>query len=216
MFTGLIEETGTVETVRCGERYRHLEIRAERVLAGTVPGDSIAIDGACQTVVALGEESFTVETLAVSLDKTTLGDYSSGRRVNLERAVTPHSRLGGHFVQGHVDGTARVVQIRKEGPNGYITVKLPPELRPYCVDEGSIAIDGVSLTIAELNDTRVTVNVIPVTWRQTVLRERVAGSRVNIEVDIIGRYVARMLGVANTRGTGTITRAKLAEWGYPS
>ncbi len=190
--------------------------RAERVLAGTVLGDSIAIDGACQTVVARSEGSFTVETLAVSLDKTTLGDYSTGRRVNLERTVTPQSRLGGHFVQGHVDATARVTQIRKEGHNGYITVELPPELRPYCVGEGSIAIDGVSLTIAELDDARATVNVIPVTWRETVLRERVAGSRVNIEVDIIGRYVARMLGDAYTGGTGTITEAKLAEWGYQS
>ncbi len=221
MFTGLIEEIGTVISVRRERRYQLLEIQAQTVLEGTVTGDSIAIDGACQTVTALGSGRFTVETLAVSLEKTTLGEYRPGRSVNLERAVTPATRLGGHFVQGHVDGVARVQNLQREGQNVFLTVEIPPELSLYCVAEGSLALDGVSLTIAGLSGTRATVNIIPVTWDRTVLRERAIGDNVNLEVDIIGRYVARMLGVDPDRDDRTaaengseLTMEKLARWGY--
>lgn len=208
MFTGLIEETGTVAAIRRAGEYQQLEIEAKCVLEGTQPGDSIAIDGVCQTVTTIDSHRFTVDTLAVSLRKTTLGSRRPGQRVNLERAVTPATRLGGHFVQGHVDGVARVISVRREDRNVFLTVDIPGELAIYCVAEGSVALDGVSLTIADLQDTRVTMNIIPVTWEQTVLRDRKAGDGMNLEVDIIGRYVARMLGA------DALTKEKLEKWGY--
>jgi riboflavin synthase len=208
VFTGLIEEIGTVVALRRAGEYQQLEIEAERVLEGAQRGDSIAIDGVCQTVTTLDARRFTVDTLAVSLQKTTMATWRPGQRVNLERAVTPSTRLGGHFVQGHVDGVARVLSVRREERNVFLAVEVPRELAIYCVAEGSIALDGVSLTIAELQDRRITMNIIPLTWEQTVLRDRKPGDGINVEVDIIGRYVARMLGV------GTLTAEKLEKWGY--
>lgn len=195
MFTGLVEEVGRVRRARGTAGYQLLEVEAHRVLQGTSLGDSISLDGTCQTVTDLGKDYFAVETLAVSLEKTTLGEYRPGRPVNLERALTPQSRMGGHFVQGHVDAVAKVAQVREERENVYFTVTVSETVLPYCVDEGSIAIDGVSLTIAALSGTEITINVIPSTWKSTVLPNRGVGERVNIEVDIIGRYVARMLGL---------------------
>jgi riboflavin synthase len=222
MFTGLVEEVGTVRGVRRSGSYQILRVAATTVLEGTRLGDSISIDGACQTVTDLTGESFTVETLAASLDKTTLGAYRPGRRVNLERALTPSSRLGGHFVQGHIDGTGEVTEVREEGRNIFFSVDLGEELSRFCVGEGSIAIDGVSLTIAALKGREATVNVIPATWRETALADRSPGDRVNIEVDILGRYVARMLGLSalgststeTPRGNGALTAERLQALGY--
>lgn len=216
MFTGLVEEVGTVRRVRRTGKYQTVEIAASTVLQETRLGDSIAIDGACQTVTDLASDYFAVETLAVSLEKTTLGEYRPGRRVNLERALTPRSRLGGHFVQGHVDAVATVADVREERENVYFTVALPEELLPYCVSEGSITVDGVSLTIADLSGEEAMINVIPSTWRDTVLRERRPGAKVNIEVDIIGRYVARFLGydAAPAGPQGGLTAEKLKSLGY--
>jgi riboflavin synthase len=216
MFTGLIEEVGTVAAVHREGDYQRIEIEAVTVTADSAPGDSISLDGACQTVTSVRSGRFTVDTLAVTLSKTTLGEYRPGRRVNLERAVTPATRLGGHFVQGHVDGTGRVHRVRRDGHNVFLTVEVPPELLLYCVAEGSIAVEGISLTIAELHGSLVTINVIPVTWSATTLADRTAGERVNLEVDIIGRYVARMLGLAGAAAepNSVLTENTLAQWGY--
>ena len=219
MFTGLVEEIGTVTSIWKHSDYQLLEIRADHVLKDTAVGDSISIDGVCQTVTHLYGNRFLVEVLAVSLAKTTFGTFRSGRRVNLERSVTLSTRLGGHLVQGHVDATAAVVSLSRNQKNGYLTVELPPELETYCVREGSIAIDGVSLTIAQLRGTLVTVNIIPLTWERTVLSERRIGDRANIEVDIIGRYVARMLGIEkqpnHTQPSSfRLTPENLLAWGY--
>ncbi len=217
MFTGLVEEIGTVRNVRRSGSYQLLEIAASEVLDGTRLGDSISIDGACQTVTELKNDAFLVETLSSSLEKTTLGEYRPGRRVNLERALTPGSRLGGHFVQGHVDGTAGVWEIREEGPNVFFSVELGADLAAYCVSEGSIAIDGVSLTIADLDETVATINVIPATWRETALGDRKKGDRVNVEVDILGRYVAKMLGLGADRQKSAgnpLTAERLLALGY--
>lgn len=220
MFTGLVEEIGAVRSVQARSRMRVLTITAERVITDTRVGDSIAVDGVCQTVTAIGDNWFSVETLAASLDKTNLGDLRSGRRVNLERALLPTTRLGGHFVQGHVDGTATVERIDEEGANVFFSVRLPENLLRYCIREGSIAIDGVSLTIAELRDPIVTINVIPTTWNDTALADRRPGDRVNIEVDVLARYVARMMerpGEVRTPSPEPhpgITEARLREMGY--
>lgn len=219
MFTGLVEEIGSVTSVQKNSDYQLLEIQADRVLRGTVIGDSICIDGACQTVTQLVGNHFSVEVLAVTLEKTTLGTFRSGRQVNLERSVTPSTRLGGHIVQGHVDDTATVVAVSRNHRNVFLTIELPDELKNYCVREGSIAIDGVSLTIAELCGIQVTVNIIPLTLESTVLAERRIGDRVNIEIDIIGRYVARMLGVDKQLNVeqstpSRLTSENLVAWGY--
>lgn len=223
MFTGLVEEVGAVRRVARSGEYQRMTVTARKVLEGTAVGDSIALDGVCQTVTRVYADSFEVETLAVSLAKTTMGQWRPGRPVNLERSLTPSSRLGGHFVQGHVDGRAPVVELRQEGQNGYLTIAVAADLAAGCVAEGSIAIDGVSLTIATLGDggdggARVTVNVIPHTWSATSLGGRRVGDEVNVEVDILGRYVARFLsrggsGETTSRG-GALSREALATWGY--
>jgi riboflavin synthase len=191
VFTGLIEDLGSVERVSGSGGYRLIEIRSAELAPTLTLGESISVDGACQTVTKQTDEVFSVETLAVSLRKTTLGELRRGSQVNLETSVTPRTKLGGHFVQGHVDGVARVAKVRQAGKNGYLDVVLPEGLARYCVSEGSIAIAGVSLTVAALTGTRVSVNVIPSTWNNTNLKQLKGGSRVNIETDVIARYVER-------------------------
>ncbi len=220
MFTGIVEEIGTVRSVRRQGRFQELTVGAQTVLEDTRIGDSISIDGVCQTVTQLNEASFTVETLDASLGKTTLGTYRTGRKVNLERAVTPTSRMGGHIVQGHVDGTGTVRGIRTSGHNVYFAVELPPELAGYVISEGSIAIDGTSLTISELTGTTVVINIIPTTWNATALADRRTGDAVNIEVDVLARYVAQLLStgavVAAPAGAENqgLTAARLQALGY--
>ncbi len=226
MFTGLVEEIGRIRSVSRSGAYQRMSVECRAVLDGLSVGDSVSIDGACQTVAAVESSAFSVDTLAESLSKTTLGEFAVGRRVNLERAVTPQTRLGGHFVQGHVDATATVIAISRDGANGYLTVNLPEDLELYVVREGSVALNGVSLTIARLDRTRVTVNIIPVTWEATTLGDLREGAGVNVEVDIIGRYVARMLGReipdrkslgrpgAPAAGVGSLTPEQLSAWGY--
>lgn len=209
MFTGLIEEIGLVRSVRAAGDYRLLTIAATHVLDGTRRGDSIAIDGACQTVTDTQPGQFTVEVLAATLQKTTLGTLRGGRRVNLERALSPQRRLGGHFVQGHIDATATVTAVREDNKNVYLTVTLPEQLGVYCIPEGSVAIDGVSLTIAAMIDGEITINVIPTTWRDTVLADRRVGDRVNIEIDVLARYVARMLA-GTAQDTTPVTAQAIA------
>ena len=193
MFTGLVEEVGTVTRLHRRGEYQELRIEARKVLEDLEKGDSIAINGVCQTAVKIDESSFTVETLAVSLRKTSLGSVKKGQRVNLERAVRADSRLGGHIVQGHVDGTARVSSVRRRGENIFFQILLPAGSETFCVAGASIAIDGVSLTIAELRGQRLTVNIIPTTWKDTVLNEHRPGDLVNIEIDIMARYAAHLL-----------------------
>ncbi|GAB4221822.1 MAG: riboflavin synthase [Spirochaetales bacterium] len=200
MFTGIVEEVGTIRSIqRLGTGWVQIEVEAKVVLEGSKVGDSIAIDGVCQTIKRLGSRSFTVDTLAESLKKTTLGTLRSGSRVNLERALRLEGRLDGHFVQGHVSGVARIQTIRKERDNVYLTLVLPPPLLHYCVPEGSIALDGISLTIASIRDNTITVNLIPVTLERTTWKYKKEGDLVNVETDIIGRYVEKFLGPGKHR-----------------
>lgn len=194
MFTGLVEEIGRVAAVKRSADYRRIRIQAEKVLEEVKKGDSISVDGACQTVVAFGKDYFEVESLGVTLEKTTLGSLRQGAPVNLERALSLSSRLDGHLVQGHVDGTGRVTAVRKSGKNIYLSVRITKDLSRYCVSEGSITIDGVSLTVSKIAETEVTVNIIPTTWADTALQYCRAGSVVNIEVDMIARYLEKLVG----------------------
>ncbi|WP_319559508.1 riboflavin synthase [Marispirochaeta sp.] len=215
MFTGLVEEIGTIHSFKRRGEYQQMEITGRKVLDGTRPGDSIAVDGVCQTVTEIRKGSFLVDVLSATLKKTTFGQFRLGRRVNLERAMSLGDRLGGHLVQGHIDAAGRVTEVRREEKNVFFSLDLPQKLVPLCVAEGSIAIDGVSLTIAEIAGPCITVNVIPLTWEKTVLSDRKAGDGVNIEADIIGRYVARMLGYFSSREQKPgLSRERLESLGY--
>ncbi|MFW6362178.1 MAG: riboflavin synthase [Spirochaetota bacterium] len=193
MFTGLVEEVGTVGSINRRAAYQLLRVHAQQVLDDLQLGDSIAVNGVCLTVTELHADGFSVETLEVSLQKTSLGSLRAGSRVNLERALLAGSRMGGHVVQGHVDGLARITALQRKSENVYIELLLPHDLARFCVAEGSIAVEGISLTVAALRGSRITLNVIPATWRYTVLSDRRQGDRVNIEVDIMARYVERLL-----------------------
>ena len=199
MFTGIVEELGTVEAVERQSDAVRLTVRADIVLEDTALGDSIAVNGCCLTVVSTGSSDgnatdlWTADVMAETLAKTGLGSLTAGDRVNLERAVTVGSRLGGHLVQGHVDGVGYVVG-REPGDNWeVVTFSMPHELAPYLVDKGSITVDGVSLTVVEAHRDGFTVSLIPETLRRTTLGFRAPGDAVNLEDDVIGKYVARQL-----------------------
>jgi riboflavin synthase len=215
MFTGIIEETGTVQSIVKEAGRARLTITASRVLEGTRLGDSINIDGVCQTVSDLRNGTFSVYTLAESLKKTTLGSLSPGSRVNLERAALPSTRLGGHIVQGHVSCAAPIRELSSGGGNVYLSVEAPREHLKYCVQEGSVALDGISLTVAAINGNLIRVNIIPATFEGTSLKGKKTGDLMNLETDIMGRYVENLLRpyIAAPAAEG-LTEEKLKELGY--
>jgi riboflavin synthase len=193
MFTGIIEELGIVEAVERQSDAVRLTVRATAVLEDAALGDSISVNGCCLTVAERTADTWTADVMAETLDTTGLGALAPGQRVNLERAVTAGTRLGGHLVQGHVDGVGHVVR-RDPGDHwDVVTISLPPALAPYLVDKGSITVDGVSLTVVDAGDDDFTVSLIPETLRRTTLGFREPGDPVNLEVDVIGKYVARQL-----------------------
>lgn len=193
MFTGIVEEIGVVRHVAETPSGRRLEISAERVLERLAIDDSIAVSGVCLTVVARDDRSFTVDAVPETLARTTLGGISRGTRLDLERAATPVTALGGHIVQGHVDGTVALVERHAEGDGARLRFRLPRDLSRYVVEKGFIAVDGVSLTIASVAKTTFDVALIPHTARRTTLGSLRADDLVNVEVDIIGKYVERLL-----------------------
>lgn len=193
MFTGIVEELGTVEGVEPGSDSARLTIRGPLVTSDAVHGASIAVNGVCLTVTAVEEETFTVDVMAQTLALTSIGELVPGDRVNLERAMAADGRFGGHIVQGHVDATATLLS-REQGDR-WETVRftLPAALAPYLVPQGSITVDGVSLTVASLDGDTFTVSLIPTTLELTTLGRRGPGERVNLEVDVLAKYVERML-----------------------
>lgn len=194
MFTGIVEETGTVRALE-GHR---LVVEARTVREGARAGDSIAVNGTCLTVTALEPDAFTVELSNETLARTNLGALRAGAPVNLERALAASARLGGHIVQGHVDGTGTLLSLEGTPEARVLTVEAPASLGRYIVAKGFIAVDGMSLTVVEVRDApggaaRFTVAVIPYTFDHTVLRSRRAGDALNLEVDILAKYVERLL-----------------------
>ena len=193
MFTGIVEELGTVEQIEQQSDAIRLTVRATTVLEDAELGDSISVNGCCLTVAERTEATWTADVMAETLARTGLGVLAAGDRVNLERAVTAGTRLGGHLVQGHVDAVGHVVR-REPGEHwDVVTVAMPRELAPYLVDQGSVTVDGVSLTVVEAGEDEFTVSLIPETLRRTTLGFREPGDPVNLEVDVIGKYVARQL-----------------------
>lgn len=195
MFTGMVEELGVVESIQDQDEALRLTVRGPRVVSDAAPGDSIAVDGCCLTVVGRDEESFTADVMKETLDRTSLGALRPGARVNLERAATLATRMGGHLVQGHVDGVGDIVRRSPSEHWEVVEVTLPAGLAVYLVDKGSVTVDGVSLTVVHVDDARgtFTVSLIPETLERTTLGRKGVGEPVNLEVDVVAKYVERML-----------------------
>src|SRR5215471_7835116 len=190
MFTGIIEELGTVETPP-----PRLRVRCATVMQDISEGASIAVNGVCLTALALTERSFSADLAPETMRRTNLGDLRAGSRVNLERPLSPSGRLSGHIVQGHVDGTGELLALEELGDNNWwLQVRIPQELDRYLVYKGSIALDGVSLTVAELRGEVAAITVIPHTYLNTTLGARKPGERVNIECDMLAKHVEKLLG----------------------
>ena len=189
MFTGIVEEVGTVGTLDSNR----LVVRACRVMEDLKMGDSISINGACMTVVELDKGSFGVDVSPETLRRTSLGKLEPGHRMNLERPLSVNDRLGGHMVQGHVDATARITSIRPEGDCFAFRVGNPKRLSPYIVEKGFITVDGISLTVVKKSVSSFTLSIIPFTLQNTNLQDKVAGDRVNLEADILAKYVESIL-----------------------
>lgn len=218
MFTGIVKDVGTVGSVKRqngGLRLRVEHAGSEAFHALSVD-ESVSLSGACQTVVAAGDGWFEVDTVEETLLKSTLGSLRSGSRVNLERALRPMDRLGGHFVLGHVDCVGSVTGVKELGSSCEIWIDYPQEFAAYLVPAGSVTIDGVSLTAAKLGEASFAVAVIPFTFAHTTINSLAAGSRVNLEFDILGKYVSRRLSLqgAGTFGVSRIDEAWLRENGF--
>jgi riboflavin synthase len=192
MFTGIIKELGSVEAVETSDDGARLRIRAD-LASDLTSGDSVAVNGACLTATSVGDGDFQADVMHQTLSLTTLGGLEASSRVNLELPLRATDRLGGHVVQGHVDGTATVAEVSADGFAKRLRVELPDELLPYVVERGSIAIEGVSLTIADLSDAVLEVSLIPETLERTTLGALEPGDRVNVECDVLARYVRRQL-----------------------
>lgn len=193
MFTGIIEETGTLERTRRGRDSAVLRIRACKVLTDVKPGDSIAVNGVCLTVTSFDTVGFTADVMHETLNRSSLGALQPGSRVNLERAMPANGRFGGHIVAGHVDGTGQVIQIRKDDNAVWYTISAQSEVLRYVVEKGSIAIDGISLTVASVSAADFSVSVIPHTVAVTNLKDRRAGDMVNLENDMVGKYIEKFM-----------------------
>lgn len=203
MFTGLIEEVGTVARMEGSARGAKLTIRCKTVLENTRIGDSIATNGVCLTVTGRTGDTFTADVMAESLRRSGLGTLRTGDRVNLERAMPADGRFGGHIVSGHIDGTGTVRELAPEGDNAvWVTVAAEPALLRYIVEKGSIAIDGISLTVAFVDDQCFKVSIIPHTGAETTLLHRKPGDTVNLECDIIAKYIEKLMKPAETPKSG--------------
>lgn len=210
MFTGIVEELGVVESIEDQADALRLTVRGPVVVSDAAPGDSIAVDGCCLTVVTREGETFTADVMRETLDRTSLGALRPGGRVNLERAATLATRMGGHLVQGHVDAVGDVVGRTRSEHWEVVEISLPRRLAAYLVEKGSITVDGISLTVVEVDDARgtFTVSLIPETLDRTTLGGKGVGEPVNLEVDVVAKYVERMLSArlpgapAETTGKG--------------
>ena len=215
MFTGIIEEVGFVRHVVSGSRSGEIAIRAGTVLEGTRIGDSIAVNGVCLTVTRLLSDGFTADVMPETLRRSNLGSLRSGDPVDLERAMPAQGRFGGHIVSGHIDGVGIITELRREENAVWVRISADSALLAQIVEKGSIAIDGISLTVAAVTGRDFQVSVIPHTAQETILLSKGPGERVNLETDIIGKYVQKMLGQPGDTAKGSgITREFLQEYGF--
>jgi riboflavin synthase len=200
MFTGIIEALGIVHSVSAGEEGSRLVVAARAIARETAIGDSIAVNGVCLTAVEAGPETLAFDAIPETLRRSNLGELSAGDVVNLERPLAAGARLSGHFVQGHVDGVGRVAAVREEGSSVRIGIAIPPELRRYVVEKGSVAVDGISLTAAAVTADSFEVAIIPHTRAVTTLGRKGIGASLNLEVDILAKYVENLLAGRSAEG----------------
>lgn len=214
MFTGIIEEIGTVRRIQYGQHSARIEIEAELVLEDAKPGDSIAVNGVCLTVAALKGNAFSADVMHETLNRSSLAALSSGSHVNLERAMRADGRFGGHIVAGHIDGVGKITDIRRDDNAVWFTIAAGPGIMRYIVEKGSIAVDGISLTVANVRSGSFSVSTIPETMSRTILGERRKGNEVNLETDMIGKYVERFVTSAGGQKQSGLTKEFLEQYGF--
>lgn len=210
MFTGLIEEIGVVKEKRSTGKGFRFHFSADKILSELKTGDSINVNGVCQTVVEFNNSYFCVDTVEETVKKTNFGSLKIGDVVNLERAMSANGRFGGHFVLGHVDAIGKILSINKTSIGYELTVKFDSKYSNYLIPVGSVAVDGISLTLADVNHSDFKIAVIPHTWENTILKSKKNGDTVNLEFDIIGKYVLKSLG----KNSGIISEDWLSKLGY--
>jgi riboflavin synthase len=198
MFTGLVKEVGKVKNITVNTEGKLFEYESAELIEDMEIDDSVSINGACQTVIRKSEKSFFAQAVGTTLEKTNLNDLKAGDPVNMELALRLADRLGGHLVQGHINGTGKIKKIMNQGKNYLLTVGFPAELSKYFIEEGSVCLEGISLTISHLGQNELTVSIIPHTWDQTTLKWAKVGKKVNIEVDLVAKYIERMLLMGRT------------------
>ena len=214
MFTGLVAELGSVEKLAQQGNSFHLTVAAQKVMQNLKIGDSVAVNGVCLTVVHLGDASFTADVMPETVRLTNIGLLHAGDRVNLERTLRLCDGLDGHIVSGHVEGLGTIASRRPDGIAMVVTITTPPELLKYIIKKGSIAIDGISLTVTEVTETSFSVSLIPHTAKETTLGFKDVGDRVNLETDIIAKYVERMLGFNKKQEEPLLDKSMLFENGF--
>ena len=214
MFTGIVEEIGKIEKATPIAGGLKLKINAAKILEDINVNDSICINGVCLTVTETGQNYFLVDAVGTTLEKTTFSNAQKNDSVNLERSVKLNDRLGGHLVQGHVNGIGQITEIKKLGENYLVKISISAELERYLIKEGSIAINGISLTIAKLEKNVISISIIPHTWQNTNLKEKNIKDNVNVEVDILAKYVEKLLSKSNSSSEKNISEGWLKELGY--
>lgn len=213
MFTGIIEEVGTLKSIQRKTNAIGLTISAYEIMKDIKLGDSIAVNGICLTVTSFADTDFTVDVMQETLSRTSLSSLKNGGKVNLERAMSMKGRFGGHIVTGHIDGTGTITQIQKDSIAVWYTIKTMPSIMRYIIEKGSIAIDGISLTVAKVSPDDFSVSIIPHTIENTILSSKKVNDVVNLENDCIGKYVERLV-FSDEKKESTITRDFLVKYGF--
>ena len=213
MFTGIVEEIGSISGIKQGKNSEILTIKAKKVLEDTKIGDSIAVNGICLTVTALSSDSFTADVMHETINRSSLSKLKYGSKVNLERAMPVNGRFGGHIVSGHVDGTGTIINIKPDDNAIWYKIQANQQILKYIVETGSITIDGISLTVAKVSETDFSISAIPHTVEQTILKEKRQGDIVNLETDILAKYIEKLLNHTQNKES-KITKEFLLEYGF--
>lgn len=215
MFTGIIEEIGEIKQIKLGAKSAELTIKGAVVTGDSKIGDSIAVNGVCLTATTINGDTFTADVMAETMRRTALGSLKAKSKVNLERAMAANGRFGGHIVSGHIDGTGTISKLEKEDNAVWVTINAPAKILKYIIEKGSIAIDGISLTVAYVDDKCFKVSIIPHTASETTLLGKKAGDMVNLENDVIGKYVEKLMGAkTEVSNTSKLNASFLMEHGY--
>ncbi len=214
MFTGIVEHVGILESLERLADGARLVVRAPEVASALAVGSSLAVNGCCLTVVQAGGDVFAADLSGETLKRTSFGQLKAGERVNLERPLTAGKELGGHFVQGHIDGVGRITRLLPEGPSWWLSVRLPEELGRYVAMKGSIAVDGISLTVAGWQEGIADMAIVPYTYMHTNLQGASVGDPINVECDILAKYVERLMESRNAASPSRLTIEKLVEQGF--